>query len=230
MKSKTKQRKKQKITKMNLKKYLKNWCFYISVSIVSIVFILIYFFCLEIFKREMLLWFFAATSQSMAALFAVVGMFLVFRYQDLQSRLSHYNQILRNSFMSPEWRQFFGYKHEDFSVFSDTELLSRAERYLEEKKDESQHRAYNNLEVTILVIKSHMDVRDNIINLARIPMIAILLTFLFSIFSIIFMDIYFSLFSINILGFAAVLIIVVLIIFSTTSIIKYFMLSIPTKG
>ena len=117
MKSKAKKRKKQQITKLNLKKYLQNWYFYISISIVSIVFILAYFLDLEVFKRDMLLWFFAATSQSMAALFAVVGMFLVFRYQDLQNRLSHYNQILRNNFMSQEWRQFFGYLNEDFSVF-----------------------------------------------------------------------------------------------------------------
>lgn len=229
MKRKAKKRKKQQITKSNLKKYLQNWYFYISISIVSIVFILVYFLDSEIIKRDMLLWFFSATSQSMAALFAVIGMFLVFRYQDLQSRLSHHNQIFRNNFMSQEWRQFFGYMHEDFSVFSDSELLDRAERYLEEKKDESQDRAYNNLEVMTVVIKSHMDVVNNIINLARIPMIAILLTFLVSIFSIIFVNTYFSLFSINILGLVVILIVVVLIIFSMTSIIKFFMLSIPTK-
>ena len=130
--------------------------------------------------------------------------------------------------MSSEWSQFFGYNYPNdyMSCFSNSELLNKAEQFLEDKKEDSQHRVYNNLDVFLKVIESHTEVRDNIVILAKVPMVVILTTFLISIISLVFIDLYFSSCLMNYLGMTIVLTMIVLITFSMTCILKFFFISI----
>ena len=71
--------------------------------------------------------------------------------------------------------------------------------------------------------------RDDVKTFARIPMAVILITFLVSIFSLLIVNVYFSINSINSFGFAIILIMLILITFSTSSIFRFFMMSVPQK-
>lgn len=204
-----------------------NLYFLIPLLIVLAIFFFIYLTNNLAIEKNMLFWFFAATSQSMAALFAVIGMFVVFYYQNFQTILRHKFYILRKNFLSEEWRIFFGIV--DVEILSDSEILQKADNLLKDKKEESSHRAYNNLLVFVLVIKDNRRIMDNIKTRARIPMIAILLTFLVSIFSLLLINVFFSICSINSFGSAVILIMLVLIIYSMVSIFRFFWLSITIR-
>lgn len=217
---------KRKIVQLNKSDFF-NLYFLIPLLIVLAIFFSLYLTCNLAIEKNMLFWFFAATSQSMAALFAVVGMFAVFRYQNFQTILRHQFDILRKYFLSKEWQNFFG--RFDISIFTDSELLSKSENLLEDKKEESSHKAYNNLSVYVQVIKGNKRIMDNIKTRARIPMIAILLTFLVSIFSLLLINVFFSICSINSFGSAVILIMLVLIIYSMVSIFRFFWLSITIQ-
>lgn len=207
--------------------YLKNWLFLVFALIIVSIFLFANFLNVEIFKRDMLFWFFSATSQSMAALFAVVGMFLAFWYQGLQNKLEDHMQILRSNFISSEWSQFFGYNYsrEYINSYTDLDLLIKAKELLKEKKEESQNRVYINLQELLWAIESHKGIMENVILCAKVPMITILITFLISIISLLFVDLYFSLWSLNFLGLGIVLLTLVLILFSLTSILRFFVIS-----
>ena len=75
------------IGKNTLKLYVPHRLFTLILTISLLAFIALYIFYSDMIEREMLFWFFAATSQSMAALLAIIGMMAVFRYQDMQMRL-----------------------------------------------------------------------------------------------------------------------------------------------
>lgn len=220
-------RKIKRFTKHLNKSDFFNLYFLIPVLIVLAIFFFIYLTNNLAIEKNMLFWFFAATSQSMAALFAVVGMFVVFRYQYLQTILRHQIDVLRNNFFTKEWKGFFG--RFNTSILTDSELLSKSENLLKDKKEESSHRAYNNLSVSVLVIRSNEKVRDNIKALAKIPMIAILITFLISVFSLLITNVYFSICSVNSFGLAIILTMLILVTFSMSSIFRFFMLSIPDR-
>lgn len=223
---KVKRRIKRFIKRLNKSDFF-NLYFLIPLLIILAIFFFIYLTNNLAIEKNMLLWFFAATSQSMAALFAVVGMFVVFRYQYLQTILRHQIEILRNNFLSGEWQDYFG--SFDISIYTDSELLSKSEDLLEDKKEEPTDRAYNNLSVSVLVIRSNENIRDNIKALAKIPMIAVLITFLISVFSLLITNVYFSTCTVNSFGLAVILIMLILITFSMFSIFRFFMLSIPDR-
>jgi len=204
-----------------------NLYFLIPLLIVLAIFFFIYLTNNLAIEKNMLFWFFAATSQSMAALFAVVGMFAVFRYQNFQTILRHQFDILRKNFLSVAWQNSFGIVN--VNILSDSEILQKADNLLKDKKEESSNRAYNNLSVSVLVIKDNKRIMDNIKTRARIPMIAILLTFLVSIFSLLLINVFFSICSINSFGSAVILIMLVLIIYSMVSIFRFFWLSITIR-
>ena len=205
--------------------YFFNLLFLISSLIVLAIFLFFYHTNYFLIEKNMLFWFFGATSQSMAAMFAIVGMFAVFRYQDLQTRLSHYFEILRNNFLSAEFQEYFG--HIEVKIFSDTEILDKSKSLLKDKKTDATHRAYNNLDVYVVVIEHHMRIRNKIIEQARVPMIAILITFIISIVSLILINIYFPLFSLSSFGLVIILIMLILITFSMVSILRFFLRSMP---
>jgi len=169
-----------------IKPYLRDkvcrWTFIIVSAIILFFLPVLYFTGHLITEEKMLFWLFAATSQSMAALFAIVGMFAVFRYNDIQNRLRNKIDILKEKFQSGAWKAFFGYT--ESYCWDDSEIVARAREKLREKEDESPHVIYNNLDVDTLIIESHMGTRDYIRFIASVPMISILLTFMISIFSL----------------------------------------------
>lgn len=171
----------------------------------------------------MLFWLFAATSQSMAALFAIVGMFAVFRYQDIQTRLRREIDVLKSKFKTHDWTRFFGIT--DADCWEDSTFVARAKQKLDEKREESSHIIYNNLDVDIKIIESHEETRNFIRVIAKIPMISILITFMISIFSLPFT----SSLSKSYLGLGILISMLLLIIFSMISIFKYFMISVPPR-
>lgn len=224
---KVKRKIKRRIKRLNESDFF-NLYFLIPLSIVLIIFFWIYLTNNLNVERNMLFWFFAATSQSMAALFAVVGMFVVFRHQNFQTVLRHQIEVLRNNFLyNKEWQEFFG--KVDVKTLTDSEILYKSENLLKEKEEESNDRAWNNLDVSVQVIKSNERIMDNIKTLARIPMIAILLTFLISILSLLLINIFFTKSSINSFGLGIILIMLILIIFSMVSIFRFFWISISIR-
>ncbi len=224
--SREEEKKKSKF-KEGIKPYLKDkickWTFIIISAILLIFLPLLYFTGHLIIEEKMLFWLFAATSQSMAALFAIVGMFAVFRYNDIQNRLRNKIDVLKNRFKLEGWIRFFG--RTDADCWDDSEIVDRAREKLKEKEDEDPHVIYNNLDVNTLIIESHMGTRDYIRVYASIPMSSILMTFMISIFSLPFT----ARFSENCLGLVVLIVILVLITFSMISVFKYFMMSIPPR-
>lgn len=210
-----------------IRPYLKDkickWTFIIISAILLIFLPLFYFTGHLIIEKKMLFWLFAATSQSMAALFAIVGMFAVFRYNDIQNRLRNKIDVLKNRFKSEDWIHFFG--RTDADCWDDSEIVDRAREKLGEKEAESPHIIYNNLEVDTLIIESHMETRDYIRVIARIPMISILMTFMISIFSLPF-TVCLSKYCI---GLVILIVVLVLITSSMISVFKYFMISVPPR-
>jgi len=210
-----------------IKPYLKDkickWTFIIISAILLIFLPLLYFTGHLIIEEKMLFWLFAATSQSMAALFAVVGMFAIFRYNDIQNRLRNKIDALKNRFKSEGWINFFG--RTDADCWDDSEIVDRAREKLREKEDESPHVIHNNLDVDTLIIESHMGTRDYIRVYASIPMSSILLTFMISIFSLPFT----AHLSENCLGLVVLIVILDLITSSMISVFKYFMMSVPPR-
>lgn len=159
------------------------WTFIILSAILLVFLPLFYFKDLLLIEEKMLFWLFAATSQSMAALFAIVGMFAVFRYQDIQNRLRNRIDVLKEKFQSDPWLNFFGGPIES-RCWNDSEVVYKAKEKLDEREEQSPHIIYNNLEVDIKEIESHKEVRDYVRVYAKIPMISILITFMISIFSL----------------------------------------------
>lgn len=208
-----------------IKPYLRDkvcrWTFIIVSAIILIFLPLLYFTGHLIIEEKMLFWLFAATSQSMAALFAIVGMFAVFRYNDIQNKLRNKIDVLKNRFKSEDWIHFFGRTDADW--WDDSIIVDKAKEKLNEKEGASPHLIYNNLEVGIKVIKSNMETRDYIRFIAGVPMISILMTFIISIFSLPFT----VCLSKNCLGLVVLIVILVLITSSMISVFKYFMISVP---
>jgi len=211
----------------NLRIYLLNWYFPIALLAVLMGFLFSYLTNPELIKKEMLFWFFASCSQSMAALFAVIGMFAVFRYQDMQNRLRNLYDSLKNKFSSGQWITHF--RNEIPQSWEDSAILDKVNDILRDRKDDLPEIIINNLDVSSVVIKSHEDVRNNIIKFAKVPMSSILITFMLSIFSLLFTKAYFSLFFLNYLGFAILLTTLLSITFSMLSVFKYFIITIPSS-
>jgi hypothetical protein len=163
----------------------------------------------------------------MAALFAVVGMFAVFRYQDMQARLRNLYDVLKKKFYSEKWVDFFDETEADY--WEDSKVIEMSKEKLKEKESESPHVRYTNLDVSIKIIESHESVRDNIRIFAKIPMLAILITFMLSIVSLLFAKAYFSLFFLNYLGLTILCLTLGLITFSILSVFKYLIISIPPR-
>jgi len=200
------------------------WTFILLSAILLVFLPLFYFKDLLLIEEKMLFWLFAATSQSMAALFAIVGMFAVFRYQDIQNRLRNKKDVLKEKFQSDLWRNFFG-AYTESRCWDDSEIVYKAKELLKEKEGESPHRIYNNLDVDIKIIESHENARNYVRVYAKIPMISILITFMISIFSLPFT----AFLSEDCFGLVILILILELITFSMISIFKYFMISVPSR-
>lgn len=171
----------------------------------------------------MLYWLFAATSQSMAALFAVVGMFAVFRYQLLDNRLRNLYDSLKNRFNTPDYIAYF--KVHDSLCWEDSIIADRAEYLLKDKKGDLPDIIENNLELDIIVMRSHEQTRDLVLSRAKKPLISVLITFMLSVLYLPFTEYISS----NISGVIVLIIIINMVTISILAIFLYLVESISPR-
>jgi len=212
----TKKKKSSNFIKL-LKSYLGYKYFYITSVSILIIYLFFYLFNLLQLKKEMLLWLFSTTSQSMAALFAVVGMFAVFRLHALEAELNDYRNVLKNKFRDANL---------DVDGWRYKEILRNAGKQL--KIAQKRHRRgdfplpiIKDLKCRIDEISVSEKIKNGVLYSMLIPMAAILITFLFSIFSIPLTETI----SINFSRYTFFLTTTILVTFSLTSIYKFFKFS-----
>jgi hypothetical protein len=175
-------------------------------------------------NEGMFYWLFAASSQSMAALFAVLGMFAVFRYQILESRLRNLYDSLKNKFNSDEWRYYFGMTNAD--CWEDALIANKAEENLNSRANKLPKTIEHNLRVDILIIRSHEKARDYVLLKAKIPLISVLTTFMMAIFFLPFSGSIAK----NFVGLIILMIILIFITFSMITILYFLLHSIAVRG
>lgn len=127
-------------------------------------------------EKEMLYWMFAATAQSMAALFAVVGMFAVFRHQNLSNILRNLYDSLKSMLKTDDFVYYIG--NTDAQCWDDFILVSRAKEILKNNKERFSKTLAFNLNMDILTIISHERARNNVLKNAKVPLTAVLITFM----------------------------------------------------
>jgi len=204
--------------------YRKSILFYSKILIIVIVeiAIILVFYLSGILRitKEMLYWFFSTTAQSMAALFAVVGMFAVFRHQNLEHKLRNLYDSLKKKFLSYGWIHYFGATGAE--SWEDSIIANRAEELLEMKESRLPHDIKFNIRMDVLYIRHHEKARNAVLIKAKIPLVAVLITF---VLSIIFISLTES-FSKNIIGLIILIVMLGLITFSMVDLFYYLIYSI----
>jgi len=206
--------------KLYLKVYLFNPFFLFAVLFVLIIFFSLYLGNSAIIGKEMLLWFFASTSQSMAALFAVAGVFAVFRFQAQENKLRNLYDSNKRRFSTHNWAAYIGDKEAEF--WSDSEFLDKAKKVLEKTPIQTIKRKIHEI---ISDIEKQEDIKNRILTMLIIPLFAVALTFFLA---IAFLPISVQLAN-RVIGLIVLLGMLVLILFSITSIFKYIISSISFK-
>ncbi len=214
-----KKEKKGTIDKTILKLYEPDRFFVLILTTVLLVFISWYIIYPDMIEREMLFWFFAATSQSMAALLAIIGMMAVFRYQDMQMRLRNLYDSIKGYISGGEILHYFS--NQNPASWEDSTIVSRVKELIKNKPDNLPEQIENNLDVSVIVMESHERLRGDIVELAKPPVLTILITFMVSVFSILFVNIFFSQYHLNLIGLIITLFMIVLITSSILFIVKY---------
>ncbi len=207
--------------------YRKSILFYSKISIiviVEIIIILVFYLSDKLcITKEMLYWLFSATSQSMAALFAIVGMFAVFRHQNLEHKLRNLYDTVKFKFSSGMNRASFGAMPPE--GWEDSSIVNKAEDYLEMKENKVPKNLEFGLRFSLLDIKFNERARNEVLVRAKIPLATVLITF---IFSIIFIPLVESI-SKNIFGIIILLVMLALITFSMINLFYYLIYSISQK-
>jgi len=206
--------------KLHLKTYLFNPFFLSAELIVLIIFILIYFRNPTIIGKEVLFWFFASTSQSMAALFAVAGMFTVFRFQSQENKLRNLYDSHKKRFSTHNWNAYIGDKNAEF--WSDSEFLDKAKKVLGKTPIKT---IKQKIQEIIFDIEKQEDMKNRILSMVIVPLFAVSLTF---IISIAFIPLSVQIAN-KIIGLIVIFIMLALILFSITSVFKYIISSISFK-
>jgi len=207
--------------------YRKSILFYSKISFIVIVEtgVILVFYLSDILRitKEMLYWLFAATSQSMAALFAVAGMFAVFRYQNLDNKLRNIYGMAKIKFSSGKWAAY--YHSVAPECWEDSDIANKAENLLKMKEIKLPGAVEAGIAWDILNIRHYEKARDEVLVRAKIPLVAVLITF---IFSIIFIPLTESI-SKNIFGLIILLVMLALITFSMVNLFYYLIYSISPK-
>ena len=207
--------------------YRKSISFYSKISFIVIVEtgVILFFYLSDILRitKEMLYWLFAATSQSMAALFAVVGMFAVFRHQNLDNKLRNLYDSLKRKFSLHSWIHYFGATGAE--SWEDSYIANRAEELLKMKEGRLPGGIKADLNMNILIIRHYERARDEVLVRAKIPLVAVLITF---VLSIIFIPLTESI-SKNVFGLIILIIVLALITFSMINLFYYLVYSISPR-
>ena len=185
-----------------LKSFIKNqlkidWRRLLNV-VLLIVFIAGAFYCAVTsnitIEKESLYWFFSATAQSTAAMFAVVGMFVLFRHRLLSENVGNLKGILKGLFVSNDGIRLYG----DIKAaqWLDSEVLDKSRELLEQEKSKERPRPLsdelkgllNRIEATIKETILNQAKRTVVLSAAKFPLIAMLITFMISILCLPFSD------------------------------------------
>ena len=160
-------------------------------------------------SKETLYWLFSASAQSMAAIFGVLGMFAVFRFQILNSKLKNLYDTLRFRFKQSEWIYFYGIIHSECWI--DSEVLTKTHEQLKRGTDQKfPQPILEDLHKRISEINKFEQSKIDLLSYFIIPMFVIILAFLFSITGILFCPIIENKF----IGFIVLVITMMLILIS----------------
>ncbi len=213
---------------------------FIVISLIAIpisIFILLKIFNLFSVTERMLFWFFAASSQSMAAMFAVVGVFAVFRFQAQENKLRNLYELfknwigLRQSQLYPlqdrkKWDVFIMENDRnllvetgwDTTLWKDESVLEMGKGILNAIQSSNINKGVvRALKERIVEIEYQEKSRNNIQESMKIPMLAILVSFMLSTISLVLT----VKISCSIAGFVIVMVMLAMIAFSVISVYKY---------
>lgn len=202
--------------------------------IIIFCFVLICLLCIvnPRIDRDVLFWFLSSISQSMAAMFAVIGMFAIFRYESIIENIKRELDVIKYNIASvpaQEIAQRISFKGIVEEGALDN-ILSELEGEAGKKLKTVARVLHNNLYVSTLICKQNIIVRDNVIKFARIPMVLMIFNFIVSSFSLLIINAYFGKSnSFNMLGEAIILIIVIFIVITLMSIMKFFRISFSNR-
>ncbi len=217
----------------------------LSIAILISPFILLKIFNHFTITERMLFWFFAASSQSMAAMFAVVGVFAVFRFQTQENKLRNLYDWFKSwiELRKPQLQPLMDSKkwsawimENDRNLLVETgwnTMLWKDEIVLEMGKgilnaiklpdvDKGIVRA---LKERIVEIEYQEKRRIDILKSMKTPMLAILISFMLSTISLV-MTVKISC---SIAGFLIVMVMLAMIAFSVISVYKYIRFSISMR-
>lgn len=196
--------------------------FIIFVIITLEIFLILFLYSKNILKleKEMFYWLFATTAQSMAALFAVVGMFAVFRYQVLESRFNDLCGSIKRKFATEPWVYYFGSTYSE--SWANAMVINHVEDKLKILPANLPETMKQDLEVSAKILKSIETARRYVLIKAKVPLSAVLVTFLMAIACLPVS----SLISLKFLGLIILSIIIAAISFSMISIFWYLIKSI----
>lgn len=183
----------------------------------------------------MLFWFFASTSQSMAALFAVGGVFAAFRFQAQEHKLRNLYDVYIKWF--DDWQQDMGTEF-DTRLWKDNQISSLGKDIVKERRKHIANAKskdiaiypqleglIDGLEVRVNEIVYHEKKRNVVLQSVKLPMLVILITFMISIGSLPLA----SYFSRNCSGLTILIITLVLITFSLSSVFTFIVFSLSFK-
>jgi len=216
-------------------RYLSFWSILFVLSVVGIIIMLRKFVC---FHGDMLFWFFASTSQSMAALFAVGGVFAVFRFQAQEAKLrnlidgfKYWAQVaLRHKY----FREFPEQWKDDEVVIIGREARQQLQEEIDRlrKDNGSDEETIKEKEVDVKVIKTRIDEiddnekkRNGVLESVKRPMLVILITFMISIGSLPFT----SYISESLLGLIILILTMALITYSMCCVFTFISFSLSLK-
>jgi len=187
--------------KNNLKnklKFLKNKKIYFYISIILIEILLIFIFNKKGYldlEKEDFRWLFSATAQSMAALFALNGIFLSFIFESLNYKIRSYREIIKNDlkFLRPISNRII-------ESWPELEIEEKANKLVEDIKNSSYNIMISGLTVKELLKELDLDSKiytinmykkreKELINKIKIPLFLIIFTFIISLIFIPFSSI-----------------------------------------
>jgi hypothetical protein len=166
--------------KHNKAYYHSFFTFFMVLVLITVVLLKIFYNNLDKIDKEMLFWLFSASSQSMAAIFAVVGIFAAYRLQFLDNRLRNMYDCLKNKFKSHNLEKIFGARYPD--SWDDSIVHDKVKSLIDKNIDTIPKVMKTNLEVDLRTLHSHENAKNHIFQNTRLPLFLGFLSFLLSIF------------------------------------------------
>ncbi len=210
--------------------YLSFWSILFVLSVVGIIIMLRKFVC---FHGDMLFWFFASTSQSMAAMFAVGGVFAVFRFQAQEAKLRNLYDVYKKWFEDIRMSiELSGYDH---LYWKDNQIVSKGRELVKERREFIMSRSIeksslfvkgvDELEERLDEIENNEKKKDAVLKSVKHPMLVILITFMISIGSLPFT----SYISKSFLGLSILILTMALITYSIWCVFTFIRFSLSLK-